>query len=82
MNRLSLSLAMHPALTIYCECPVCRQPMEQEVAETTVQVALFGAKQYGMCIGCLQEVEAPFGRAYKTRWGRRYRLLKCQEKVQ
>jgi hypothetical protein len=79
MNRLTISLMHHPRMTLIMECSICKQPVDDE-DQTAVQVRLFGAKQYSICIGCGQEVANP-DRPYKTRWGVRYRSLKYKGKT-
>lgn len=76
MNRLSLDLAMHPRMDLILRCEICEQPIDPQ-DQTELQIKLFGLGpgNYGLCIGCLQEVEPPFKRDYKTRWGRRHRAM-------
>ena len=74
-----LVLQYQMKMTLALQCEVCKNYIDPD-DKTEVLVKLFGARQYGVCIGCNQEVAGPpWDQGYKTRWGRIFRS--CRTKV-
>lgn len=54
---MRLGLGIQPNVVLALECTVCQQLLDfDKQAEDMTCAALFGAKTYAVCSGCLQQV--------------------------
>lgn len=61
-------------MTLQQKCSVCGLPHNSD--DSSVEAVLFGSVKYAICCCCRQLVDKDTlaNRAYKTRWGRWYRM--------